>query len=282
VTSRDDSLPRMMRPSPLDLPHSRTQAESIAAGAGALVVHVGLVVLITLVGAGVGHRIAPAVTTEFFDIEPPPNPPPLAPAVAERLPEPKQETLKPEALEQDEPPTPSPADEPEAAESTPEEQTPAAAQAGQIVAAADEVVDFGETFVTGAGSKYVGGATASAGTAKHAVRDPQAKAHGTATSAAIKKVIDLSRAPALAGGKAWTCPFPDEADDMGVDHAVVTLRIKVAADGSVMDAIVARDPGDGFGREARRCALRKRWSPGLDSAGKATGATTVVNVRFDR
>jgi protein TonB len=43
-----------------------------------------------------------------------------------------------------------------------------------------------------------------------------------------------------------------------------------------------RDPGTGFGREARRCALRKRWSPALDRAGRPTAGAAVVNVRFVR
>ena len=83
-------------------------------------------------------------------------------------------------------------------------------------------------------------------------------------------------------GSAWDCPFPVEADDAGVDHAVVTLRVEVGADGHVVQASATRDPGHGFGREARRCALYKRWAPGLDREGRAASSVTVVNVRFER
>jgi len=95
-------------------------------------------------------------------------------------------------------------------------------------------------------------------------------------------LMGLSRAAQLAGGSTWECPFPLEADDAGVDHAVVSLRIEVAADGHVLSANATRDPGHGFVREARRCALSKRWSAGLDRAGQPVNSTTVVNVRFER
>ena len=50
----------------------------------------------------------------------------------------------------------------------------------------------------------------------------------------------------------------------------------------VAQAVATRDPVHGFGCEARRCALSKRSAPGLDRAGNAANAATVVNVRFDR
>lgn len=93
---------------------------------------------------------------------------------------------------------------------------------------------------------------------------------------------DLSRSPTLADGGALVCPFPPEAKRRGIDAAVVTLRIEVEADSRVESVIVLADPGDGFGREARRCALAKRWQAGLDRAGKTARRTTVVNVRFGR
>jgi len=94
--------------------------------------------------------------------------------------------------------------------------------------------------------------------------------------------VDRTRPPQLAGGSTWDCPFPDEADDAGLDHAVVTLQISVKRMDRVAQAVATRDPVHGFGREARRCALSKRSAPGLDRAGNAANAATVVNVRFDR
>jgi periplasmic protein TonB len=93
---------------------------------------------------------------------------------------------------------------------------------------------------------------------------------------------DLSRSPTLAGDGQWDCPFPSEAARAGVDSAIVTLRVEVTADNHIESVIVLRDPGDGFGREARRCALSKRWQAGLDREGRAAQRTTVVSVHFQR
>jgi periplasmic protein TonB len=102
---------------------------------------------------------------------------------------------------------------------------------------------------------------------------------GVATSGSA---LDRSRSPTLAGSGRWDCPFPREAKRAGVDAATVTLRVEVQADSRVESVIVMSDPGDGFGREARRCALSKRWQAGLDRAGNAAKRTTVVNVKFQR
>ena len=151
-----------------------------------------------------------------------------------------------------------------------------------MLAAADDVVDFGDTFVAGAGTTYAGGVTESGGTSERAVRDVRARAGGVEGGTGTALHGDLSQPPALAGGVQWDCPFPEEADDFDIDRAVVALRVDVAADGSVKSAAVTRDPGDGFGREARRCALRKRWSPGRDRGGNPMNATALVNVHFQR
>jgi protein TonB len=95
-------------------------------------------------------------------------------------------------------------------------------------------------------------------------------------------LADATRAPALASGLHWDCPFPVEADDAGIDSAVVGLRVEVAADGKVREAKALADPGHGFAREARRCALSKRWAPGLNRAGQPVVAVALVNVRFER
>jgi protein TonB len=151
-----------------------------------------------------------------------------------------------------------------------------------VLAANDDVVDFKDTLVAGNGTHYAGGVTSQSGTSTQAVRDSRARGDGVmgGTGNGSAPSVDLSRPPALAGGSDWDCPFPFEAEDRGIDQAVVALRVEVAASGDVIAAKVARDPGAGFGREAQRCALRKRWSPGLDRAGKPTSAVAQVNVRF--
>jgi len=120
-------------------------------------------------------------------------------------------------------------------------------------------------------------------TAQEAVRDSRARAGGVERGAgADTSGVDRSRIPVLAGGAHWDCPFLDEADGAGIESAVVGLEVRVAADGRVESITVSRDPGSGFGREARRCALSRRWSAALDRAGSPISRTTAVNVRFER
>ena len=63
---------------------------------------------------------------------------------------------------------------------------------------------------------------------------------------------------------------------------MVTIQVSVNASGTATKVVVLRDPGSGFARQARRCALEKQWNPGLDHDGIPTFGSTVVNVRFDR
>ena len=45
---------------------------------------------------------------------------------------------------------------------------------------------------------------------------------------------------------------------------------------------VLGDPGHGFGREARRGAMAKRWIPALSHDGNQTETTVTIHVQFDR
>jgi len=80
----------------------------------------------------------------------------------------------------------------------------------------------------------------------------------------------------------WSCPFPPEADEKGIDSAVVTLSIDVSAEGNVMNVTVDRDPGSGFGRVAASCARSKRFLAAEDRDGKRVHGRSRVNVRFQR
>ena len=94
---------------------------------------------------------------------------------------------------------------------------------------------------------------------------------------------DLSRAPALAGSSDWRCPWPAEADAEQIDEAYATIRVIIGPDGRAQSATVVEDPfAHGFGREARGCALRESYSPGLDRDGKPTTGTKTFRVRFER
>lgn len=153
----------------------------------------------------------------------------------------------------------------------------AAAQAGAVLSASDDAIDFTDEIVTGDAASYAGGATASDGTSKVAVRDVGGSLQGKESH-----VVNRSRAPELAQGGQWDCPFPQEADEAGVDLAVVTLEVDVDASGHVVSATALDDPGHGFGREAVLCAYEKRWAPGLNPDGTARRSSAQLRVRFVR
>jgi protein TonB len=199
----------------------------------------------------------------------------------------KPQELPPEPpkVEEKEPPPP-------AKEVPKEAPPPAQAQAAKIIAQEpdkDEVVDMRDSFVQGTGATYAGGITSSNGTSKDAVRNvaaaPTGVPGGTGTSGAQPAVrLDKSRGASLSGSSDWgDCPFPAEADAEQVDQAYVTLQVKVRADGSPESATVVQDPGQGFGREARKCAMRKRYQTAQDVDGNAiAGQTKPFRVHFTR
>ncbi len=180
----------------------------------------------------------------------------------------------------------------------PEEPPPPAAQAGKVLTAPsdpDEPVDLtGEGFVTGEADSYVGGVTAAAGTGTVATTNPAATVGGVpgatgtgkpaAPSPARDEGPDRSRAATVTPGASWSsCPFPPEADADQVDYAVVMLVVTVRPDGSAQSVRVTQDPGHGFGRAARMCALGQRYVAALDRAGNpTTGTTAPIRVIFTR
>jgi len=94
---------------------------------------------------------------------------------------------------------------------------------------------------------------------------------------------DRSRPASLGGAGQWSCPFPPEADTSQVDDAYVTLQVDVAANGAPTRVQVLSDPGNGFGREARRCAMSRSYETALDHDGAAiSGTTRPFRVHFSR
>jgi protein TonB len=93
---------------------------------------------------------------------------------------------------------------------------------------------------------------------------------------------DRSRAASLSGGTQWSCPFPPEADTAQIDEAFVSLKVDVRADGTPTAVSVLQDPGNGFGREARRCAMNKRYQTALDHDGTPIDGTWRARVHFSR
>lgn len=215
------------------------------------------------------------------------------------------EVREPEKVEEKKPdPPPEPAPDPEPApkpEPTPQAKPvddpykdappPAAAKAQEILTQkTDDPLDFSQDgFVSGKGPGGIG-YVSSEGTADKAT-SPKAqvggdpKGTGTTPGAAVQgpPPPDLSKPPTISGSSAWNCPFPPEADAAQVDQATATIVVTVRPDGSPQSVSVTNDPGNGFGRAARTCALGRKYKAGLDKAGQPTTATTPpIRVRFTR
>ncbi|MBI3202502.1 MAG: hypothetical protein HYZ29_13250 [Myxococcales bacterium] len=209
--------------------------------------------------------------------EPPPPPAPEEPAQAAEAEKPTE--VKPTA----------------APDQKTGEPPPAAAEAGKVLTQEpdpNEPVDLtGDGFVSGTSDRFAGGTTAAAGTSKTAVKDPRAKpggapgAKGDKPGAAPPKAEptkDGSR-PASPTSRSWNCGFPPEADFEQIDYATVMISVTVGTDGRAKSVNVLSDPGHGFGRLAKSCAMRMQYNVGVDKDGQPLVKTTSpFPVRFTR
>ncbi len=187
----------------------------------------------------------------------------------------------------------TPARQPEKMIEPPEEKVAAkqdtsvaAAKAAQILARdpSNDVLDFSDNvFNVGTNERYSGGATRSDGTNDKAVTAPKVEATGNPQPVAPQVVaVDLSRTATLAGSGEWRCPFPPEADADQVDDASAIIEVIVGDSGKAQRATILQDPGHGFGREARACAMREAYVPALDREGKAVASSKKFRVKFER
>ena len=209
---------------------------------------------------------AAAQEIEVMRDEPPPPPPPPV------------ETAKPE-------------EPPPIAKAAPPPPPPAAApaQAAKVLAQEpdpNEPVDLtGNTFVQGNADAYAGGTTSANGTSTRAVRTlavPTGVPNATGTAEAKPPPGPDRSRKASVGGTEWNAPFPPEADTAQIDEAYVTLQIDVRPDGTASAVTVVKDPGTGFGREARRYALTQHFQPALDHDGNPIPSTITTRVHFSR
>lgn len=218
--------------------------------------------------------------------------------------------VKPEPEKKEEPPPPPPDPEPAIVQPAPkaadkpkddpyEEQKAAPVQAAKILTApapdpnkVEDLTDQG--IVSGDNTTGpLGGQSAAAGTSNvithNAATSLTGKPGGAGTADAPPPPPgppkpDLSRPAGIVGGASWSnCPFPDEADTDQIDYAQVTLIVTVRPDGSAQSVQVTSDPGHGFGRAARLCALARKYNAGLDGDGKSTTKSTPpIRVTFQR
>jgi protein TonB len=210
--------------------------------------------------AEMAARVHDAIAVErAVDIKPPPPPP--APR-----PDPPVAAAKPV---------------PRAARTPVAHAKPAApAQAGHLAAAAPDPLDFtGWAFIVGAGSSHAGGNTTSTGTSLTPATGnvaPDGKGEGAVAARGRARPVSLDQS-------AWSCPWPAEADARQVDEETVVLRVAVGSDGRADRVEVVADPGFGFGRAARQCALATRFEPARDIVGQPVAALSPpIRVHFFR
>jgi protein TonB len=155
----------------------------------------------------------------------------------------------------------------------------------------NEPVDLTNAFVTGDADSYAGGVTQTTGTSASAVYAHRVGAGGAAaqtgpskgTGPAASVGPDRSRAASLAGSKDWKCDFPPEADVDQIDQAFVVVQVATRTDGSPDHVSILSDPGHGFGRAARICAMKEHYDSALDREGNAiAGSTKSIRIRFER
>ncbi len=246
------------------------------AAARAAVIPIELMRWSQRIGRAVHERV---VATYDIDIVKPPEPPPPPPEPPKE--EPKEAPLPPAPAQAK---TPSPEAPPPA---------PVAAQAGAVLTQApdpNEPVDLTNAFVTGDSDSYAGGVTQANGTSAAAVYARKVGVPGGAGTSGGPKVagpntvgVDRSRAASLAGSKEWKCDFPAEADVDQINEAFVVVQVATRADGSPDRVTILSDPGNGFGRAARVCAMKEHYDPALDHDGNAiAGSTKAIRIRFER
>lgn len=197
-------------------------------------------------------------------------------------------------------PPPDPPQEPAPAVAPPTPTAPAArspaprtrikigdppAPAGKIVAAPPGPLDLtGEVFVEGQGSAYAGGATSPGGAGTTPARQPGAAPPPPPPPPAPAAAKPRSRATGVSlRSEQWSCPWPDEAQDLPLDEQTATIRVTVRPDGSVEASEVVQDPGAGFAAAALRCARSTRFTPATDADGRPIRAVSpAIRVHFYR
>ncbi|WP_437683788.1 energy transducer TonB [Sorangium sp. So ce131] len=220
----------------------------------------------------------------------------LTPPKAE--PPPKEPEPEPEPEPQPAPKLAAPppaANTPPPPKDDPYEPPPAAAAAAKVLTQEpdpDEPLDMlDQGIVSGDGQGVGYGRVAAAGTATAPTYNPNAKVGGTQGGKGTGDPApppapagpDRSAPAGLVGGSSWNCAFPPEADVEQIDQANVVLMVTVRPDGSPLSVKIVSDPGHGFGRAARMCALGRRYTPQKDRAGAAiSGTTPPITVRFTR
>ena len=166
----------------------------------------------------------------------------------------------------------------------PSAKPPLPAQTAQVVsadaeeAAAVDLTKFG--IVTGKAERFAGGTSSSGGANTKAVHtstvDPNASSDWPQGETGLARAVSLPE-------RNWRCPWPQEAERLGIKEQVVVLRAVVDSRGKLSSASLVSDPGHGFGKAALRCAQTAGFEPARDRNGDSYAATSPpIRLRFMR
>jgi hypothetical protein len=140
-------------------------------------------------------------------------------------------------------------------------RTAAAPPATAAPASSAITSDTGDPLVVGSASAYAGGPTTIPG--------------GSGGDGAGGP--DLSLPARLGGAVQWPCQWPERFNNNRLNDGrriVARVAAEVDVDGSAVRARITDDPGYGFGRTARDCALQGRYIPGRGADGQIARAWT--------
>ncbi len=147
-------------------------------------------------------------------------------------------------------------------------RTAAAPAAPATPASSAMTSNTGDPLVVGSASAYAGGPTTIAG--------------GSGSGGAGGP--DFSLPARLGGAVQWACQWPERFNN-GLNDGrkiVAHVAVEVDVDGSAVHVRVTDDPGYGFGRTARDCALHGQYIPGRGADGQIARAwTKSFQVIFD-
>ena len=160
---------------------------------------------------------------------------------------------------------------------------PPPAQAGRLVARepSEEPIDFADfTVVSGESARFAGGVTAPSGTNPDAVHtstvDPNARPGGPQGEGSLARPVRL---PA----RDWDCPWPEQAEMLGITEQFVVIRAMVDTSGTAKTVSLIADPGHGFGSATVACARIAKFQPARDRNGvEYTATSPPIRVRFTR
>jgi biopolymer transport protein ExbD len=82
------------------------------------------------------------------------------------------------------------------------------------------------------------------------------------------------RAKPIEEAAKWQCPFPPFAERGGMKDANVLVKVNVDETGKASSVDVLEDPGGGYAKAAKDCAMEKKYEAAKDDSGKTVKAST--------